>query len=113
MLSAYSFNSAAMNVSAYINARRDRGYNIAAVQYGNAECSMSCSGNQNDTCGGTWRNQLYTHARVVKKDNLPSPWTYEGCYVDSTNRLLSDYHYSSSYMNVTYCIAECKTRGFT
>ncbi|KAI8805361.1 WSC domain-containing protein [Cladochytrium replicatum] len=78
LLSAYTFNTGPMTATTCINACNSRGYPLAAVQYGGecwcdntfhnnlgtapeSECSTSCSGDEYEYCGGTWRAQVYSY----------------------------------------------------
>jgi len=48
------------------------------AQVGESECGMPCDGDSSKTCGGTWRNSLYSVA----------DGKYVGCFVDQPQRAL-------------------------
>lgn len=56
------------------------------------------------------------HAKrdLITSNNLPSPWSYLGCYSDSvSSRQLTGASYSSSSMTEQSCIAFCSNKGYT
>jgi hypothetical protein len=73
------FTSDSLTVEACTSYCKGRGFAYAAVQYRTAcfcgssygkfgavpdsECSMKCPGNTKETCGGSWRNEVYELAR--------------------------------------------------
>ena len=67
-----------MTIRKCIGYCRDRGHRFAGLQYGrwcfcgsnpgerfadNGPCNMSCSGNQQEICGGAWANSVYGTSR--------------------------------------------------
>ena len=76
------------------------GYSFAGVQNGSKcvcanehphsksafdNCKMACSGNENKTCGGDWKMNLYGAGAIP----FPSKVSYMGCYSNTLERLLS------------------------
>ena len=76
------------------------GYSFAGVQDGSkcvcanehphsksgySNCKMACSGNENKTCGGEWKMNLYGASTTP----LPSQVSYMGCYSNVLDRLLT------------------------
>ncbi|OBZ75765.1 putative fungistatic metabolite [Grifola frondosa] len=73
------------------------GFNYAGVEYGDechcgtgyatssiqaapdSDCNMSCPGDPEYTCGGSWRIQIYKSPALP-----PGSWTLEGCAVDNS-----------------------------
>jgi hypothetical protein len=90
-----------------------QGYEYAGVQYGSqcfcgnsfgscgssSACTMPCSGNSNETCGGVWANSVY------KTD-------YLGCFADSTSRDLSGPSDSCVAQTPEQCMAWCAGQGY-
>jgi hypothetical protein len=53
-----------------------------------SDCSMACSGDSSQTCGGGNRIQIYTYTAP-----LPSGWSNVGCYTDDTSDRYEFLHY--------------------
>lgn len=83
-------------------------------QQANDGCNLSCRGNGNQACGGDNRIQVYKS----NKRNTPTVptiegATYQGCYADSSNRLLP---VTAAYQDMANtnqkCTAACKKLGY-
>ena len=64
-----------------------------AVTVGASGCTTSCPGNATEKCGGTWRLSVYNNTAFVPAATK-SPigaYTYKGCYIDGTTRVLNGY----------------------
>ncbi|KAF8341317.1 uncharacterized protein EI90DRAFT_1719489 [Cantharellus anzutake] len=72
-----------------------------------SDCSMPCSGDSSQKCGGGNRIGIY------KSSSSTSGWGLLGCYNDDTsNRALKGYSTSSSSNSVTSCESTCQAQGF-
>lgn len=72
-LNGYTYQSGSMTTAQCVATCRDRGFAYAGTQfsthcfcdnsygrYGTASnCNMTCSGNRNEKCGGSWANSVY------------------------------------------------------
>jgi glucan endo-1,3-alpha-glucosidase len=97
-----------------------QGYEYAGVQYGSycfcghafdhygpsfalpilgEGCSMPCSGDSGEICGGAWANSIYKTG-------------YLGCFADSSNRDLSGNSESLPTQSPQVCSAWCGSQGF-
>jgi hypothetical protein len=107
-----------------------------------AECDKVCPGNEDESCGGARRMNIYKMGfdwkrkvasesnHVPNKDHttnsgdghyidlLPmspktaSSVTYQGCYIDTNDRLLDDLKYRNGDNSVENCIAECRKENY-
>jgi hypothetical protein len=110
---------------------------------GSTYCNMACAGNANETCGGPNRLDLYqlngTSASATSTTSassttgpsgtvtasstttsgpiptdLPTNWTYEGCYIDNANgRILAYSQPDDSSLTIESCIATCIGLGYS
>ena len=51
--------------------------------------------------------------RKKAKYPVPAGWSYAGCVLDASQRLLSGLEYSSGDMTVQKCLSSCQDQGFT
>ena len=80
------------------------GYDLAGVQDGTKclctnehphtksaydNCNMACSGDENKTCGGDWKMNLYKKADSNITIPFPARVSYMGCYSNKLDRLLT------------------------
>jgi endonuclease/exonuclease/phosphatase family metal-dependent hydrolase len=108
-------------VQACIDEARARGYAYAGLQYygecfaGNtlgyarapeSECSLPCTANPSEICGGGWRNSIYSTAAPTT-----TPPGYIGCYTDDSNRALDDWLPGSGW-TIQGCIDAARARGY-
>jgi hypothetical protein len=79
---------------------------------GQVGCSMACTGNSAETCGGSSRISMFNNTAYVYPNSPKSAnsYTYLGCYAEAANgRLLSGVSYSDGVaMTVESCTAFCK-----
>lgn len=81
-----------------------------------SSCHSTCSGNDNEICGGPGALSLYRNpSKAVNSVKLPAGWSAAGCIVDGVNngRTLSGYSFSSSNMTQNLCVNTCNDRKFT
>ncbi|KAF9516439.1 hypothetical protein BS47DRAFT_1441245, partial [Hydnum rufescens UP504] len=84
------------------------------------DCSMPCSGDSTQTCGGGNRIMIYTYGSTTTSPpglrSLPSPpsgWNVKGCFSDSVSaRTLVGYSSSTSTNTPQSCLNACQTRGY-
>ena len=92
-------------------------------------CSMECSGDPTNYCGGPGAMNLYSYGGATPVSALPpaatsvapvtaalpSAWTSLGCYTDTDGKraLTNFYNAPSSGMTVEYCISNCANAGYT
>ncbi|KAI0684436.1 WSC-domain-containing protein [Earliella scabrosa] len=77
-----------------------------------SECNMACSGDENLSCGGSFRIQIYKSPALP-----PGSSTLQGCFVDTpTSPAFGDpiihQAFASNRDLVTQCIDFCAHRGF-
>ena len=114
----------------------------AVASDGSAGCSFQCAGDSTEVCGGSQRLSMYEYINVdgsvmsttstssgssgssgstptppktpsVPSD-LPSGWSYTGCYVDLAHGRVLDHQQPDSPSNtVESCIAACGGLGFS
>ncbi|KAF2664428.1 Pyrrolo-quinoline quinone [Microthyrium microscopicum] len=113
--------------------------NAVATLTNNTDCSLSCKGNNSETCGASNRAQIYARTSVTLAPSVLPPsssstistssasstatpignsnpqhighYTYVGCYTDSVEaRALSTVYYSST-MTLDLCAAQASTAG--
>ncbi len=72
-MNGYTFQSGSMTTEKCIATCRERGFAFAGTQFSNhcfcdnnygrygvaTNCTMTCSGNRREKCGGTWANSVY------------------------------------------------------
>lgn len=129
--STYNFSSSALTTAVCLQACADKNttwalttngnqcfcgtnYNIGQDTYVPSDyCSTKCSGNSSETCGFTYRSNVYnlTNSGVTAKAvNKPAGW--QGCYSKpSSGSVLSNSSWSSNTMTTTSCINGCNTLG--
>ncbi|KAF3055332.1 Glucan 1,3-beta-glucosidase [Trichoderma lentiforme] len=127
--------ASAMSVEACETACKAAGYTIAGVEYsgecwcdnkfengggpasdGNAQCTMTCSGAPQETCGGPNRLNVY---QVATATGAPPPvttgWVSRGCYTDSVNAralIAEGVPNGPTSMTVEACQSVCKSLGY-
>lgn len=87
------------------------------------DCSMACSGNTAEACGGPDRLNIFHNDAVTAKpvgpatNAGPAGWGFVGCYTDSTQArtLINGYPVQggAQNMSVANCAAACGTNGYT
>ncbi|KAJ7583869.1 hypothetical protein C8J56DRAFT_1054387 [Mycena floridula] len=99
------------------------------------DCSMLCSGNSSEFCGGPNRLNLYNYTGTDLPHTgppgggggasgptgvspvltgLPSPWAYNNCWVDNANGRVFEVSITPSpSTTVESCIASCSAQNFT
>ena len=86
-------------------------------------CTMACSGNKAETCGGSSRLSVYNNTAfvapkivqsVVASTGAMATYKYQGCFTELTNaRALSAYAVTSTtLMTAEYCVAACSGKGY-
>lgn len=114
----------------------DRDYRYAGIEYGSeclcsndaptittgATCSMSCSGNAAQTCGGSWSMTVLENAQIKANPtsqngdvSLGSSYSAKGCYADNVGtkgRTMTSYAYTDAAMTVEKCAATCSSKRF-
>ena len=103
-------------------------------------CYMTCAGNGNQKCGGSWNLSLYQlngaasaappaatpSAPAASSTPLPpannngsgsaatsGTWSAAGCVQDGPARALTGYSFTSSSMTTAMCQSTCALKGFT
>ncbi|KAK5193940.1 hypothetical protein LTR99_005830 [Exophiala xenobiotica] len=100
----------------------------SAATLAEGKCSMSCSGNATETCGGPnalslFTNDLYVEpgspisVAVTGSSGTTTKFNFIGCYTEGTSgRTLggsSSYSTSSSNMTVEMCASACYAKGYS
>ncbi|KAM0253661.1 hypothetical protein ACHAQJ_007173 [Trichoderma viride] len=128
--------ASAMSIEACETACKSAGYTIAGVEYsgecwcdnkfengggpasdGNAQCTMTCSGAPQETCGGPNRLDVYTLGTAT--GSAPPPvvtgWNFRGCYTDSVSAralIAESVPGGPTSMTVEACQTVCKGLGY-
>jgi hypothetical protein len=75
------------------------------------DCSMSCSGDDTEACGGPNRLNIFKSSNphsIASNPTIPG-YTYTGCHTDSVGaRVLTGNYITSSAMTVEMCAAFCQ-----
>jgi len=144
-LSGYSFTSNAMTNELCMSTCVSKGYALAGIEYagecycGNSfnagstiatdgSCSIACSGNKLETCGGGNRLTTFNYtlaavwapsttsvagAAATAVSNLPAGWASVGCMSDTqSTRSLASYSFTSSSMTQELCTSTCVSKGY-
>ncbi|OCL01795.1 WSC-domain-containing protein [Glonium stellatum] len=102
---------------------------------GSIGCSMACNGNATEICGGSQRLSMYgyvnangtisttvsaspnptpTPTPTPTPADLPTGWSYSGCYVDNANgRILAIQQPDSNIVTIESCISTCSSLGYS
>jgi len=98
---------------------------------GSVGCSFPCAGSSTEICGGSNRLSMYEYINAdgtvstttapatsptptPAAVNLPSGWSYGGCYIDNANgRILGTQEPDSDTMTIESCIATCSGLGYS
>jgi sulfur relay (sulfurtransferase) complex TusBCD TusD component (DsrE family) len=106
-----------------IAAAQAKGFAYAGVQYGGqcfagdwlgfakaaeSDCTMPCSSDAAQACGGSWRNSVYATGLAVAPSVAPTP---KGCYVDTPARTLPVTLMASQTGTLDTCMAAARARG--
>lgn len=87
----------------------------AAVDY--TGCTMTCSGNSAELCGGSSRLNLFNNTAYIypSSPTTVGNYAYQGCYHEATvNRLLGGPSYSNNTaMTIESCVAFCSANMAT
>uniref|UniRef100_A0A1I8JE97 WSC domain-containing protein n=1 Tax=Macrostomum lignano TaxID=282301 RepID=A0A1I8JE97_9PLAT len=105
---------------------KSRGYRYFGLQAGSActcgnkygsfgrvnakQCRTRCRGDKRRTCGGSWRNSVYSTGIGSKPVRLPG-LKHLGCYLDKSSRDLRKLVLSGS-VTVPKCYKACKARKY-
>lgn len=102
--------------------RCDNAMSALAPSLDAEQCDLSCSGNADQVCGGTWHYEIYTttpNAAIPAPSAPPSvgsgdgTYTSIGCYQDDTsNRTLVGDFSNSDTNTPAACVATCYSKGF-
>ncbi|KAJ6589389.1 glyoxal oxidase N-terminus-domain-containing protein [Mycena capillaripes] len=99
-----------------------------------SDCNMVCAGNSSEFCGGPNRLTVYNYTGTdlppppvgggggggapggvtAIATDLPSPWTYVGCFVDGAHgRALTTQMDDNVNLTMEACVASCDAQNFT
>ena len=86
-------------------------------QAASTDCSMPCSGNATEQCGGPNRLNLFWSGTNGPQTNPgPTNWTFSGCYAEgTTGRALTTGMTTtggSNVMTVALCLSACQAAGY-
>ncbi|KAB8297713.1 hypothetical protein EYC80_001520 [Monilinia laxa] len=144
----YSIAGTSMSVDACLSACIFGGYKLSGVEYGSecycdheienygapaTGCTMACTGNSTEFCGGPGRLNAYNYTATtlpptptptttsvsvpsVTITDLPKGWIYKGCWVDRAlgrGSILSVNLPNDANMTVESCIQNCITAGYS
>lgn len=94
--------------------------NPASVRLDESKCSMPCSGNQKQLCGGSMAISLFNNTRYTPRIPLAIQtssgrnFTYQGCFSDQGNpRTLGAYSISQGSNTVEACAQLCSSKGYS
>ncbi|EJT99506.1 WSC-domain-containing protein [Dacryopinax primogenitus] len=88
--------------------------NGAGGQTAESDCNMPCSGNNGETCGGSYRLNLYSRTGTPTSTTSPTAtgWTNLGCRVDSSARALTGPMQDVNTNSVESCERFCLSQGY-
>lgn len=149
----WTIPGASMTVEACTSACKALGYTFAGVEYadecycGNTitatngpatdGCTMACTGNAAEMCGGSNRINVFRSAAASTSTSatgtgtavstsltssstspvstsLPTGWSYKGCWLDEVyGRILGYPQPEVATMTIESCVAVCKTAGYS
>lgn len=127
LLPDYSYSASTMTTTICKQACQSRGFTYAGTQSGNAcwcgntftqtqnlmpssQCSTPCVGNTTQTCGGSWRMDVYNATGVRAPTNGVEG--YLGCFSDFYGTVNS-FTFQSNIMSSDICKKQCKYRGYS
>lgn len=113
----------------------NQGFQYAGIEYGGecfcdntlagsaapaGECSMGCSGDKTQPCGGSWRMNVFKVATAAPAatsaaaaSGLPAGWTNSGCNADKpSNRVINGLRLTANNMTWSSCVSQCASRGY-
>jgi hypothetical protein len=64
------------------------GNGLGYSQVSDGECNTLCNANGSETCGGAWRNSIFTAASTPAPPSPSAGPTYVGCFTDTDERAL-------------------------
>ena len=131
--SARTFNTTGLTAASCIAFCSSQGYTLAGTEYtsecycGSAlpatagdptSCSMPCSGDSTQACGGPDRLSVYAEGgdTVIYIGTNPGVggWISGGCVADSPNqRTLPNYTPVDDAMTVANCVSACQAGGYS
>ena len=78
-------------------------------------CTMPCSGNATQICGGSSRLSVYNYTLYAPPQHKPviTGYGFVGCYTDANPRTLDKYSFSSANMTQEMCVGGCAAKGYT
>lgn len=85
------------------------------IQAERQQCSSVCTGDATEVCGGPNAYSIYELSSVDLGPGIAQVdgWAYEGCYVDSSTRLLPGASYTAADMTPAKCGSLCSSGGWT
>jgi pectate lyase len=118
------FAASGATVDSCVAAAKAASLSYAGLQYGGecwggntlgydsvngSQCNMPCSANSAETCGGVWRNSIYSTSTTP----TPTPTdSYSGCYTDKSARALP-WRLVASGATVDSCVAAAKAASLS
>lgn len=142
-LGGYSFSSSAMTRELCMSRCVAKGFPLAGMEYASecfcgsayapdstssSGCTMACSGNSTQICGGPNRLTAYRYTVDIPSTSttsaaptatalnvtIPTGWQYIGCVTEGTSgRALGGYSTSAGNLTNEMCMAACQTKGYT
>merc|ERR1712066_928559 len=103
------------------------GYDLAGVQDGTKcictnehphtksaydNCNMACSGDENKTCGGDWKMNLFKKVDSNATTPFPARVSYMGCYSNKLDRLLTGTYDNNAANSPIQCVDSCIESGY-
>ena len=84
------------------------------VTVGATGCTSTCGGNAAEQCGGSWRLSVYNSTAYLpaQAKSQVGGYTYQGCYLDGTSRVLNGYVTAGAGTTQEACVATCKSKGY-
>lgn len=130
-LSGYSWTNNAMTAAQCTYGCAELGYSLGGLIFGNrcrcgntwtggqiypdSNCNSPCSGNSSETCGGSYKTELYdtsSAAQLVAADVAARPAGWIGCVNNSPGTALASYNAYDGQLTVERCVATCKTYNY-
>ncbi|KAI8616934.1 aspartic peptidase domain-containing protein [Chytriomyces sp. MP71] len=75
-------------------------------------CSMPCSGDTNQTCGGSWSLSVITNTALSLSNTNNKVPVSLGCYLDTSKRTMSTLLWIRASATPISCLTDCMSAGF-
>ncbi|KIY62070.1 glycoside hydrolase family 71 protein [Cylindrobasidium torrendii FP15055 ss-10] len=112
LCAAYTYAGTEYGTECYCgNTIQNNGASGKAID--SSRCDSKCGGDSSLTCGGTWTMSVWGKQALPGTTTASTTdWTSNGCYSDSSTRLLRDVFWEDSSMTTELCKSHCTGLGY-